>query len=173
MCSCFVCSFGQCFGENLSRCRCSLSQEGWEVSWRFAGRGIVHQLREKLGALLTLSSSSLPGSAKSRLPLLSERPGPEPGHPTCTQSCPQPPEPGAGTPDPQDHPYHEVSFPWEHPGSYQRQVCAVEEAPPERGSHCRSPPPLFGQKLIQQLLPSPNKSWKSLHRTCLCTGDPQ
>ena len=82
---------------------------------------------------------SLPGSAKSRLTLLSERPGPEPGHPACTQSCPQPPEPGEGTPDPQDHPYHEVRFPWEHPGSYQRQAYAVEEAYPERGSHAGHP----------------------------------
>ncbi|GAB5582098.1 signal-induced proliferation-associated 1-like protein 3 isoform X1 [Prionailurus iriomotensis] len=49
--------------------------------------------------------------AKSCLTLLPQRPSSEPGGPTCTQSCPQPPEPGEGAPNPQDHPYHESEEP--------------------------------------------------------------
>lgn len=77
---------------------------------------------------------SLPGSAKSRLALLSQRPSSEPGRPTCSQCCPQPPEPGEGARDPQDHPHHEVSFPWVHPGA--RPPKAQEAACPcsERGT---------------------------------------
>lgn len=52
----------------------------------------------------------LPGSAKSCVTLLSERPSPEPRDPSCTQPCAQPSEPGAGPPDSKSHSYHEVSF---------------------------------------------------------------
>lgn len=63
--------------------------------------------------------SSLSASAKSRLAVLSQRPSSEPGCATCTQPCPQPPEPGEGALHPQDHPNHEVRFSWEHPEAQQ------------------------------------------------------
>lgn len=58
-----------------------------------------------------LEWSSLVNAAKAyevqRAVSLSQRPHPQSGRPTCTQSCAQPPEPRAGAPSPQDHPYYE------------------------------------------------------------------
>lgn len=94
------------------------------------------------------SPLSLLGSAKSRLAFLPQRPSSEPGGPTCTQSCPQPPEPGEGAPHSQDHPNHEVRFPWEHleAGSlspYNPDPRPVKEGPRGwgvRGSCCSASP---------------------------------
>lgn len=106
----------------------------WE-RWLVGGAG--EQREEALEALLTPLPSplSLPGSAKSCLTLLPQRPSSEPGGPTCTQSCPQPPEPGEGAPNPQDHPYHEVRFPWEHLVAQQLESLRVAGLPREGGGH--------------------------------------
>lgn len=83
-------------------------QERWLVS------GAEVQGGGGTGSPADPSPLFLLGSAKSRLAFLPQRPSSEPGGPTCTQSCPQPPEPGEGAPHSQDHPNHEVRFPWEH-----------------------------------------------------------
>lgn len=112
---------------------------------------------EELGALPT-PLPSLSASAKSCLALLSQRPSSQPGHATCTQPCPQPPEPGEGAPDPQDHPDHEVRFPREHsgPGNLspcRQQACVVKDTPDDR-QLCRSPSTpsaVAGEPLISQV----------------------